>query len=147
MTADSQWALQQIVYSTLRGNATLQSLTGASPATVYDHVPQTVWEKPNSSGFFPPYVVIGPSSGGEYDTKLDDGMDQTFDVHTFSRGRGMKETKQIMSAICDALDQQALSVSGHTLVQLTLETFQDMLEDDGLTRHGWQQFRALTVAS
>jgi len=147
MTADSQWALQQVIYSTLRADATLKTLTGADPARVFDHVPQTTWEAPNASGIFPPYVVVGETEAREWDTKTEDGMEQTLMVHTWSRGRGMKEPKQIMGAIVDALDQVALSVTGHDLVQFRFEFSETFLEDDGLTRHGVQRFRALTEAA
>lgn len=134
MTADSQWPFQQAVYTALLGDATLQGFIG-NPARVYDHVPQ-------DSTF--PYVVAGESSGLPWDTKDSDGMEQTLMVHTWSRYRGSKEVKQIMSAIVDVIDQQALSVMGHTLVQLRFEFSDILLDLDGLTRHGVQRFRAMT---
>ena len=147
MTADSQWALQQAVTSALKADATLRTLTEKTPAGIYDHVPQKLWEKPELDGHFKPYVVVGETEAREWDTKTEDGMEQTLMVHTWSRGRGMKEPKQIMGAIVDALDQVALSVTGHDLVQLRFEFSETFLEDDGLTRHGVQRFRALTEAT
>ena len=47
----------------------------------------------------------------------------------------------------DALDRQALSLTGHNLVLLRFEFSQAMLDPDGLTRHGVQRFRALTQAA
>ena len=102
MTADSQWPLQQAVFAALSGDAALQTLIG-NPARVYDHVPQ-------DSPF--PYVVVGEATTRPFDTKTEDGMEQTLTIHSWSRYRGFSETKQIMGAIVDALDQQALSVTG-----------------------------------
>ena len=134
MTADSQWPLQQAVFAALSGDAALQTLIG-NPARVYDHVPQ-------DSPF--PYVVVGEATTRPFDTKTEDGMEQTLTIHSWSRYRGFSETKQIMGAIVDALDQQALSVTGHELVLLRFEFSDSFLDEDGLTRHGVQRIRALT---
>ena len=147
MTADSQWNLQQTIYSTLRADATLQTLTGVTPARVFDKVPQSTWAEPNSSGVYPPYVKIGEATARDWDTKTSDGMEQTLIIHTWSRGRGMKEPKLIMAAIVVALDQQALTVVGHTLVELVFEFSDTETEQDGLTRHGVQRLRAITVGT
>ncbi len=138
MTADSQWVLQQAVYAALRADSTLQALTGATPARVFDHVPQ-------DSDF--PYVVIGEATTADWDTKTEDGMNQTLMIHSWSRHRGLKEVKLMMAAVVDALDRQALSTTGHTLVQLRFEFSDTFLDQDGLTRHGVQRLRALTESS
>ena len=137
MTADSQWALQQAVFTALSGDSAVQALVG-NPARVYDHVPQ-------DTTF--PYVAMGEVAAADWDTKSEDGMDQTFMVHTWSRYRGMSEAKRIMGAVVDALDKVALSVTGHDLVQLRFEFSDTFLDEDGLTRHGVQRFRALTEAT
>ena len=137
MTADSQWAVQQAVYTALTGDAAVQALIG-NPARVYDHAPQ-------DATF--PYVVTGESTAVDWDTKSEDGMEQTLTVHSWSRYRGLSEVKRIMAAVVDALDKQALSVTGHDLVQLRFEFSDTFLDEDGLTRHGVQRFRALTEAA
>lgn len=147
MTADSQWPLQQAVYSTLRADASLQSLTGANPARVYDYVPQFTWDDNDGSGNPLPYVVLGEGSATDWDTKTEDGMEQTFLIHTWSRYWGWSQAKQIMGAVVDALDQQALSVTGHDLVLLRFEFSDLFLDDDGKTHHGVQRFRAMTEAA
>ena len=134
MTADSQWELQKSAYTTLRADSALQAFIG-NPARVHDHVPQ-------DSAF--PYVVIGEATAREFDGKTEDGMEQTVTLHTWSRDRGLKETKEIMAAVVDALDQVALTVTGHTLVLLRFEFSDTFLDPDGLTRHGVQRFRAVT---
>ena len=136
MSSDSQWPLQQAVYAALTGDASVQALLG-NPARVFDHVPQ-------DSVF--PYVVVGEVTSGPFDTKTEDGLDQTLTIHSWSRYRGLKETKEIMAAVTGALDQQALAVSGHDLVLLRLTFGATVLDPDGLTRHGVQRFRAVTQA-
>ncbi len=133
MTADSQWALQLGIRTALIADGTLTALVPA--ARIKDHIPQpTVF----------PYISIGETSAGPFDTKTEDGMEQTFTIHTWSRHRGLKEVKQIMGAIVDVLDQAALSVSGHTLVLVRFEFSDTILDPDGKTRHGVQRFRAIT---
>lgn len=134
MASDSLWALQAAVFTALTGDATLQALIG-NPARVYDAVPQ--------DAVFP-YAVIGQVSGKPWDTKTSDGMEAVLEVHTWSRYAGTKEAKDIMAAVTAVLDDQALSVAGHTLVNLRFESSQTALERDGITRHSAQKFRAVT---
>ena len=134
MSADSQWPLQQALFAALSADATLQGMLG-SPARVFDHVPQ-------DSAF--PYVVIGEATSGPFDGKTENGMEQTLTIHAWSRYRGLKEVKQIMAAVTASLDDQALAISGHTLVLLRFEFAATFLDPDGMTRHGVQRFRALT---
>lgn len=134
MSGDSQWAVQQAIFTALGASAALKALIG-DPVRLYDHVPDTP--------VFP-YVVLGESFSGQWDTKSFDGMDQDVVLHTWSRYRGRKEAKQIQGAIHDALNKQTLTVTGHSCV-LCQFTFGQVFDDpDGLTRHGVQRFRVLT---
>ena len=137
MSADSQWALQQAVFAALSADAGIKALLG-DPARIYDHVPA-------ASPF--PYLVLGEATSGDFDAKTEDGMEQTLTLHTWSRNRGLKETKEIMAAVVQALDDQTLGLTGHTLVLLRFEFGTTSLETDGLTRHGVQRFRAITQAA
>lgn len=136
MTSDSQWAVQEAIYAVLTGDATLKGLIG-DPARVFDHVPA-------ASPF--PYLVIGEATSAPFDAKTEDGMEQTLTIHTWSRYRGLKETKEIMAAVAAALDNQGLVLAGHALVLLRFASGATFLDPDGLTRHGVQRFRALTQA-
>ncbi len=133
MTADSQWELQQGIYTALTGAAAVTALVGTR---IFDHTPQ-------DSDY--PYVMIGDTVGGEFDTKSEEGMEQTVMIHVWSQYRGQSEIKQIMEAIVDALDKAAITVTGHTLVDIRFEFSDTMMEADGLTRHGVQRFRATTT--
>ncbi len=133
MTADSQWPLQVAVRAALVADATLNGLIAGR---VYDHVPQ-------DSPF--PYVVVGDATARDFDTKTEDGLELTFTVHTWSRYRGLSETKQVMAAVLDALDGQGLTVTGHRLTLLRFEFSATLMDPDGVTRHGVQRFRAITI--
>ena len=135
MTADSQLAVQGAILSALQSAAGLTTLLAAGAASIVDHVPQ-------SSAY--PYVVIGEATARDFDCKSSDGMEQTLTIHTWSRYRGLKETKQIMAEIVNALDQANLNIAGHSLVLLRFEFSATFLDPDGLTRHGVQRFRAIT---
>lgn len=135
MTADSQLAVQGAILSSLQGATGLTGLLASGATSIFDHVPQ-------SSAY--PYVVIGETTARDFDCKSSDGMEQTLTIHTWSRYRGLKETKQIMAQIVETLDQAALGVTGHTLVLLRFEFSATFLDPDGLTRHGVQRFRAIT---
>lgn len=134
MSADSQWPVQKAVYTRLVGDAALQTLLG-NPPRVFDHVPA-------GSAF--PYVVIGESRGAPFDGKTEDGFEQTVTLHTWSRYRGLKETKDIMAGIVAALDGADPLIAGHHLVLLRLVFAATMVDPDGLTRHGIQRFRIVT---
>lgn len=135
MTADSQWSLQQAVHTALRGDAALTNLVADR---IFDHVPQ---------GTPFPYIVIGEATAESFDTKTEDGQEQTLTIHSWSRHRGLLEAKEIMAAVTDALDQQSLSIAGHDLVLLRFVFARTLRDPDGLTRHGVQRFRAITQRS
>lgn len=137
MTASSEWPLQQAVFAALSGDSALKALIG-DPARVFDHVPA-------QSEF--PYIAIGEVSASDWNTKTDSGMEQTLTIHTWSRARGMSETKRIMAAVVNTLDQAPLAVTSHTLVLIRFEFARTLLDPDGLTRHGVQRFRAFTQAA
>ncbi len=136
MTADSQWPLQVGIRAALVADGTLIALVPA--ASILDHITQ-------DSGF--PYISIGETSAGPFDTKTEDGMEQSCTIHTWSRIRGFDELKPIMGAIVDALDEAALTVTGHTLVLMRFEFSDTILDPDGVTRHGVQRFRAITQST
>ena len=132
--SDHSLALQKTVFDALDGDSTLQSLV----TDVFDFVPE-------NTAF--PYVKIGEETAVDNGTKTLQGNEHTLVIHTFSRYRGSKETKEIMSRIYALLHESSLTVSGASLVNLRFE-FSDILkENDGLTTHGLQRFRAMVFDS
>ena len=132
--SDYASALQQTVFTALDQSSTLQNLV----TDVYDFVPE-------STAF--PYVKIGEQTMVDDGTKDKKGSDFTIEVHTFSRYRGSVEIKNIMSVVYDILHESSLSVSGASLVNMRFEFSDIIKENDGLTTHGVQRFRAFVLSS
>lgn len=136
MTGDPSWAVQQAIFDALTGAAALTALLGDGAAGVYDDVPE-------NATF--PYVTIGETFLSPFDTKTEIGVEHVVVLHIWSRYEGAKECKQIMTAIYDALNRAALSVSGQTVVDSRFTFAQTMRDPDGETRHGIQRFTVWTV--
>ena len=132
--SDHSLALQKTIFDALDGDSTLQSLV----TDVFDFVPE-------STAF--PYVKVGEETSVDNGTKTLQGNDHTLVIHTFSRYRGSKETKEIMSRIYALLHESSLTVSGASLVNLRFEFSDIIKENDGLTTHGLQRFRAMVFDS
>ena len=128
------FALQERIYSTLNGDSTL----GALITGIFDGVPD---------GQTLPIVVIGEQTSNDNGSKTLDGRDYIFNVDVFSDYRGMKEIKNIQKEIYRLLHESSLSVSGASFVDCRCEFTTDILEDDGITRHGVMRFRAFVMDS
>lgn len=135
MSADGAWDVQTGVYARLAGNSGLTALLAAGADSVLDHVPP---------GTAFPYVVIGESSARPLDSQRLSGSDVTLAIHSYSRGSGMQELKQVMSAVYAALHDAAFSVPNRTLVLCQCLGADTALDGDGLTRRGVQHFRIIT---
>ncbi len=135
MTTDSLFKTQAALYSKLTGATAVTELLAGGAESVMDEVPA-------DSSF--PYIVIGEISAKTLDTQGHRGRDVTATIHSYSRGRGMKEIKDIMSAIFESLHDGTLAVAGQTII-LCQETSADaFIDGDGETRHGIQKFRIIT---
>ena len=118
---DHHWNLQQAVYAVL-------TEAGVADGRVYDDVPA----KPAF-----PYVQIGETQPIPDDVSPDDeGFVETITLHVWSRKRGQKEIKQILSAIYDALHQVALTVTGRASALAWVRHMRIIRDPDGITRHG-----------
>ena len=128
--SDHSLELQKSIFNALDGDSTLQNLV----TDVYDFVPE-------NTAF--PYVKVGEETSLDNGTKTLQGNEQTLVIHTFSRYRGSKEVKEIMSRIYALLHESSLSVTGASLVNLRFEFSDVIKENDGFTSHGLQRFRAI----
>jgi len=128
------FAIQEALYTRLDDDSTLGGLiTG-----VYDAVPDDTSL---------PVVVIGVGSSIDDATKTLDAREYTLNVDVWSDYRGLKETKNIVKQVYSLLHEYALSVSGASLVDLRCEFTTELLENDGITRHGVMRFRAFVTDS
>ena len=130
--SDYAVALQTAVYNALTGSTPLTNVAG-----VYDFVPE-------GSSF--PYVKIGDQTMVDDGTKTKQGSDFTLIIHTFSRYRGGKEIKEIMSLVYDILHESSLTVSG-AMNNMRFEFSDIIKESDGLTTHGVQRFRTFVLTN
>jgi len=133
--SDHSLELQKTIFDTLSGDSTITSTYGAN---VYDYIP-------DNTSF--PYVKLGEETSVDNGTKTLQGNEHTLVIHTFSQYRGSKEVKNIMSRIYALLHESSLSVSGASLVNLRFEFSDVIKENDGLTTHGLQRFRAVVFDS
>ena len=65
-------------------------------------------------------------------------------MHVWSRSGGTREVKQIAAAVRSCLDHAALSVSGHTLIDLAFASADYARQSDGKTYRAALRFTALT---
>lgn len=130
--SDASWELQKAVYAALDGDATL----GALITGVFDHVPP-------DTAF--PYVTVGEVTVADASTMGKDGQAHTITVHSWSRGRGRKEVKDIMAEVYRVLHKANLALTGHDLAGMMFEFASTLTDPDGLTYHGVQRFRAVTM--
>jgi hypothetical protein len=131
--SSSSWALQQSIFATLTADATLAALLGG--ANVHDDVPQ-------ASTF--PYISFGHWLVRDAGTGSEDASEHVVTLHVWSQGRGKKQAHEIMDAVRTALHDQALSLTGHRLINLRHELSETRREPDGETTHGIVRYRALT---
>ena len=141
--SDHSLQLQKTIFDVLSGDNNLTSTLGASVynkfcCESYDFVP-------DNSAF--PYVKLGEETAVDNGTKTLQGNEHTLVIHSFSRYRGSKEIKEIMSRIYALLHESSLSVSGASLVNMRFEFSDVIKENDGRTSHGLQRFRAVVFDS
>ncbi len=133
--SDFAVALQTTVYNALIGDNALTTKLGGN--NIYDFVPE---------GTDFPYVKIGDQTMIDDGTKTKQGSDFTLIIHTFSRYRGSKEIKEIMSLVYDVLHESSLSISG-AMNNMRFEFSDIIKEPDGLTTHGVQRFRTFVLTN
>ena len=133
--SDFAVTLQTTVYNALLGSSPLTTKLGGN--NIYDFVPE-------NTAF--PYVKIGDQTMVDDGTKTKKGTDFTLMIHTFSRYRGSKEIKEIMSLVYDVLHESSLSVSG-AMNNMRFEFSDIIKENDGLTTHGVQRFRVFVLTN
>lgn len=131
------WEFQKGIYSAL-ASATINDVSGNRITNIFDDVP---------SGTPYPYIVVGDSTQVNISTKTVDIQEYTITLHIWSEYRGKAEVKQIMDQIYTTLHDNAITVTGATLVDIKQEFEETFVESDGITRHGVMRFRAVVSDS
>ena len=124
--------LQKAVFEALAGDAALAALVGTR---IFDHAPANV-------SF--PYVTFGRTSIYDWSTGTESGSEQLFTLHIWSKAKGKSETLEIMEIARARLDDAALGLAGHQLVNLRLEFSEARYDEDLSVYHGLLRFRAVT---
>jgi len=126
-------ALRAAIHTALAADAALTATLGG--ARIYD-------EPPRTAPF--PFVTIG--EGRVIDVSADDAPAQEHHLalHVWSRQGGHREAHQITGALLQALDDAALPLDGHRLVNLRFALADIRREADGRTYHALVRFRAVT---
>ena len=132
MTSAS-WALQKALHQTLTTQAELVTLLGGPH--VYDHVPR---------GVTYPYVTFGVSTQRDWSTGSEDGGEHIVTLHIWSKAAGRLESDAVGAAVRSALHDQALTLTGHRLVNLRQELSDTRRDAQSEIYHGVIRLRAVT---
>lgn len=135
MTAPAQ-ALQKAVFSALSGDAPLVALLGG---------PRLFDGAPTGTPF--PYVTFGRTSVYDWSTDSDNGTEQLFSLHVWSRAKGRKEALAIMERIEARVGAGLGALEGHHLVNLRLEFSETRFDEDLSVQHGLMRYRAVLEAA
>lgn len=127
--------LQRAIFVALSADAGLAALTGAG--RVFDRVPANV-------PF--PYVTFGRTSLFDWSTGTEEGIEQLFTLHVWSKAQGKAEALAILARIADVLHDQPLALDGHALVSLRQEFAELGYDEDLALYHGLARYRALVEA-
>ncbi len=124
--------LQKAIRAVLAGDAALAALVGGR---IHDQAPADV-------AF--PYISFGRTAVYDWSTATETGAEHIFTLHMWSRGRGRKQTLEIMEQAKRLLHDAALEMDGHRLVNLQLQFAHVRYEDGPDVHHGWLRLRAVT---
>jgi hypothetical protein len=127
------WALQQSIFAKLSTDPVVVGLLGGP--NIYDDVPQ-------AADF--PYLTFGQTVERDWSTGSEDGSEHVLTLHVWSRTGGRKQACDIMSAVRAALNDGALLLNGHRLVNLRHEFSEARRDPDGDIYHGIVRYRAVT---
>jgi hypothetical protein len=126
-------ALRAAVHDALVGDAALVSLLGGPK--IYD-------EPPRAAAF--PYVTLGEMRVADFSTGSEPGEEHQLTLHAWSRQGGHREAHLIAGQLLQALDDAALTLADHKLVNFRFALADIRREADGRTYHARVAFRAVT---
>lgn len=132
MATDPAFSLQVALVAALKAIAT------AAGSNVFDRVPP---------GDPFPRITLGPSQSVPNDADCYDGTETFQQIDVWSRSVGLPEVKRIADAIRDRLHDGDLTLSGHTLELMTVESIDYSRDPDGLTNRARISVRVLSQPS
>ena len=129
------WELQKAIYARLSGDAAVKSLIG-DPVRVFDIAPKTTVYPYVAFSDWKTQPLIASPGGEVHELRL----------HVYSRDEGRRETRAILAAIYDALQDADLALGTAELTSLRF-VFSDLFQSaDRRTWNGVLRFRAVTHA-
>lgn len=130
--SDPSLPMQAALVARLKDVSSVTSIVGQR---IYDAVPANATK---------PYINLGQPQIIPDKATCVDGAEVSYPVHGWSTGPASVQIKQLGAAVLSALDEYALTVSGHRVVVFELEQVQYLDDPDGITKHFVAVFRALT---
>jgi hypothetical protein len=103
------FALKKAIHARLVGDAALIALLGGP--NVHEEPPR---------GAEPPYLVFGEARVRDWSTVSDRGHEHALTIDCFSKQPGVLETLALAERVEDLLQDAALALDGHRLVNLTV---------------------------
>jgi hypothetical protein len=125
-------ALQKAIYAALVDDAGVGALIGDR---IHDSAPR--------NAVFP-CVTFGRTTLTDWSTGTEEGAEHRLTLDVWSRRGGKSECHAIADAIRARLNDAALPLDGHALVNLRFESADTARDPDGLTWHGVLRLRAVT---
>lgn len=129
---DADLALQKAIYAQLSADTGVAS---AVATRIYDNAPGDVTF---------PYLTLGETLVSDWSTDDQAGAEHILSIYVFSRGGGRAEAKLAMGAVHAALQDAAMTLEGHRLINLRFRDADTRREADGATWRGTIRFRAVT---
>lgn len=126
-------ALRAAIYTALASDTALAELLGG---------PKIFDEPPRATPF--PYVTLAESRVLDFSTGTEAGDEHQVTLHAWSQQGGHREAHLIAAAVLQTLDDAALALDGHRLVNLRFTTADVRRESDGRTYRAVIRFRAVT---
>ena len=133
MSSNAALDLQSALYARLNSDAGLAGVAG-SPQ-VFDHVP---------AGTPYPYVTLAGIETRPWHTQTSIGSEHIVTLHIWSDHHGAKQAHAIIAALDDALDNAALALEDHVLINLHTIFWTVQRGLDGKHHQGTMRLRAVT---
>ena len=129
-------ALRKAVRLRLAGDAALVALLGGPK--VYDTAPRDA---------LTPYVTFGEALARDLSTSVYPGLEHILTLHVWSTQGGAREGLTIADRVIALLDDAALTLDAHRLVNLRFTSLETVHEDVGRFVRVTLKFRAVTESA
>lgn len=136
MSASPVLALRVALRAALVGDAALVAMLGGQK--VYD-------DAPNDAA--PPYVLFADTQSRDWSSDLSRGAEHFFVLSVVSTHRGVAEALSIADRLVALLDEAALTLQDHRLVDLRVLAMETRREQQGRFARVDLRFRAVTEAT